>query len=63
MAATFSGRDLVLEGFLNIFKHIISHIWTLIFPIFNLLSSLIVLLLTRYQNLLFLVAQKQLNKC
>ena len=48
MVTTFSGHDNKLKGFWNIFSHIISHVWVLLFPIINLASSLVVLSLTRF---------------
>ena len=59
MATTLSGHGLVLEGFFNIFNHIISHVWIMIFPIFNLFSSLIVLSLSRYHTTISIFSCKE----
>ena len=37
------------DGFWNIFYHIVSHVWILLFPIINMSSSIVKLSLTRFQ--------------
>ena len=54
MVTTFSGHENKLEGVWNIFSHIMSHVWVLLFPIINLASSLVVLFLTRFIQILII---------